>query len=358
MGYAHRRTDPPRLAAMRGRGRGALGTADVRGTLGESDGVGALGAITALAAAADAILASLPAGSGVNPITPAMNAAAGSVNVVDTQYGGSRAAPFYWVNPIRDASGLIDWTGSDSAQFVNGLSSAQLLAAQILLAGGDKSWSADYNPPNQTYLDQAAAANLNPATVQTNYNAPALQPTAGNVALDQTGNPLVNTYPANDVRNFPGYTQAQLDEYVRTHGGFLPGDSRGGTGGTVLSPESAQGAVDAVSAAGGDPSQWTEVRDSATGGTVAIVRSGSSGLEMIPTTSRTSNVVNTVTGFIDKAAGTLQNVATEVQKVGNAIKGGAAGAQAGYNVTDFKPWLIGGAVVVGLLLLNADKGRS
>lgn len=322
--------------------------------------IGALGATlapTALAQAADAILASLPAGSGVNPITTEMNAAAGYVNTVDTQYGGSRATPYYWVNPIRDKSGLILWTGSDSAQFADGLSSAQLLAAQVLLAGGDKSTFADYNPPSQTFVDQAAAANLNPNAVQSNYSPPAFQPTANNAVLDQTGAPIVNTYPANDPRNF-NMTQAELDAYVATHGGFLPGDSRGGTGATVISTDSAQGAIDAVAAAGGDTSQWTGIVDQSTGGTVAMVRQSTAGLEMIPTTTRSANVVNTVTGFIDKAAGTLQNAAAEVQKLSNAVKGGAAGAQAGYNApTNFKPWAIGAGVIALLLLANSDRGR-
>lgn len=313
-----------------------------------------LGAITPLAQAADVILASLPAGSGVNPITPEMNASAGSVNTVDTQYGGSRATPYYWVNPIRDVSGLINWTGSDSAEFVNGLTSAQLLAAQVLLSGGDKSWSADYNPPSQAYLDQAPT---NVTTVQQNYNAPAPVQTPGNVVLDQTGAAFVNSYPINDPRRY-NMTQEELTAYMSTHGGFYPGDSRGGTGGTVISPESAQGAIDAVVAAGGDGSQWTEIRDAESGGTVAMVRTGSSGLEMIPTTTASPNLVNRVTGFIDKAAGTLQNAAAEVQKISNAVKGGAAGAQAGYSApTNFKPWAIGAGVIALLLLASRERGR-
>lgn len=351
MGYARQGTDPRPFARR-------IDVAARRGALGAIGALGATLGQTALATAADAILASLPAGSGVNPITPEMNAAAGYVNTVDTQYGGSRATPFYWVNPVMDKSGLIQWTGSDSAQFVDGLTSAQLLAAQILLAGGDKSWSADYNPPNQTYVDQTAAANLNPNAVQQNYTAPAFIPTANNAVLDQTGTPLVNTYPANDPRNF-NMTQDQLDEYIRTHGGNLPGDPAGGTGGTVLSPDSAQGAIDAVAAAGGDPTQWTQVVDRDSGAPVALVRQGSSGLEMMPTTTRSANIVNTVTGFIDKAAGTLAQLATDVQKVGNAVKGGAAGASAGYNApTNLQPWLIGGAAVILLLIASADRGRS
>lgn len=286
----------------------------------------------ALAIAAKQILDNLPAGSGVNPITIAMQLEKGPVPIADTQYGGLRYEEYYHVHPIRDKSGLIDWTGAGTAQPVPGLSQAQQLAAQVLMSGGDTSWSADFHPVS---------------TLQ--YAAPQ------------------NTAPSAPAYSDPAWTPpTQLTEDQRKQllaASLAPGEYNPDTPApevTVMHEAPAapviMDALDAVDRAGGDSTQPTQIVDQ-NGATTAIVQRLADGSidVKVPTTSNVDvrSVVNTVTGFIDKVAGTLTNIGTEVQKVGNAVKGGAAGAQAGYSApTDSTPYLIGGGLLIAALLLR------
>jgi len=124
---------------------------------------------------------------------------------------------------------------------------------------------------------------------------------------------------------------------------------------------SIESALQAIEDDGLDPSQPTSIVDQ-DGYTVAVVQRSSSGAVTVdvpdqPTRS-VAGVVQSVTGFLDKVAGTLTNVATQLQKTGNAVRGGAAGAQAGYNApTDLTPYLVGGVVVLGLALLTSRRRR-
>lgn len=113
----------------------------------------------ALAQQAMAILDSLPDNSGRNPIGTAQYPypypVPSRVVHIDTGYMGiayDETIPatvdysYYETHPVPDASGLIYWTGPDTAQVRAGLTQAQALAAQVLMSGGDTSWSADFHP--------------------------------------------------------------------------------------------------------------------------------------------------------------------------------------------------------------------
>lgn len=112
---------------------------------------------TKLADAADAILATLPPESGSNPIGVDPRypwPSADAVEVIDDEHGGTRWVPRYVAFPVLDASGLFEWTdgptvneGKGTTQIVGGIDQAHVLAANVVIRGGDKSWSADYNPP-------------------------------------------------------------------------------------------------------------------------------------------------------------------------------------------------------------------
>jgi hypothetical protein len=66
-----------------------------------------------------------------------------------------------------------------------------------------------------------------------------------------------------------------------------------------------------------------------------------------------SSTVTDVTGSIQSIENWLSNAATELAHVKNAVNGGAAGAQAGYNApTTWTPYLIGGGVLLALLLVK------
>lgn len=63
--------------------------------------------------------------------------------------------------------------------------------------------------------------------------------------------------------------------------------------------------------------------------------------------------IGDVSSFLNNLESRLHDAETELQKVNNAVRGGAAGAQAGYNApTDLKPYLIGGGVLLAVLLLG------
>lgn len=272
----------------------------------------------ATAIEAQRILDSLPAGSGVNPITPAMQAAKGEVPVADPQYGGYRYDDYYHANPIPDPSGLLLWNGADSAQFAPGLSPAQLLAAQVLLAHGDTSWSADFHPVNANqYAAPQNAAPTAPATYDT------------------------------------GPTPQQISEATRQQllaASLAPGEKMPVTA-DQLPDDAVYTALDSVARAGGDPSQPTALVDAESGAPIAVLKQlGNGSISVAPASSHAdvAGVVQSVTGFIDKLAGTLQTVGTDVQKVGNAVKGAAAGAQAGYAApTNWTPFLWAGLIFAG-----------
>lgn len=122
----------------------------------------------ALAQAAQAILDALPAGSGTSPIGsaayPAKIDGQDDVSVVDPILGPpyTRYVPYYQAHPAPDASGLLNWTGTNSAEIAPNLTQAQHLAAMVLLSHGDTSWSADFHPTTQAQY--AAPQNTAPTT--------------------------------------------------------------------------------------------------------------------------------------------------------------------------------------------------
>jgi hypothetical protein len=123
-----------------------------------------------------------------------------------------------------------------------------------------------------------------------------------------------------------------------------------------------ESAIEAIEADGGDATLPTQILDQ-DGYTIAVVQRTPAGTVAVtvpdsPTRS-VAGVVQSVTGFLDKVAGTLTNIATQLQKTGNAVKGGAAGASAGYNApTDLTPYLIGGLVLLGVgMLASSSRGR-
>lgn len=120
-------------------------------------------------------------------------------------------------------------------------------------------------------------------------------------------------------------------------------------------------ALDAIDQNGGDVTQPTALVDQTTGNTVAVLQQLPNGnVQVQPASSQSvGSVVQSVTGFIDRVAGELSQIGTQLQKTGNAVKGAAAGAQAGYNApTDWKPIVIGvGALVGGLALVNVLRKR-
>lgn len=144
-----------------------------------------------------------------------------------------------------------------------------------------------------------------------------------------------------------------------SHGGFQaqPGIQPAPAAGVIT------GALEAIDAAGGDSSQPTGIIDQKTGAVIAIASRNADGTVNVQVPSGSSSrslsgVVNSVTGFIDRAAGTISDLGVQVQKVGNAIKGGAAGASAGYNLGDPKTLAIGSAVILALFLLPRRGRRN
>jgi hypothetical protein len=119
------------------------------------------------------------------------------------------------------------------------------------------------------------------------------------------------------------------------------------------------GALDAIAQAGGDPGLPTQIVDQ-TGSVVAIAyRDSSNQIQVTVPDSPSRSVsgaVQTVTGWIDQLAGTITQIGTQIQKVGNAVQGGAAGAQAGYNLpTNLTPYLL--LAVGGLAVIMLARGR-
>lgn len=122
-----------------------------------------------------------------------------------------------------------------------------------------------------------------------------------------------------------------------------------------------EGALEAIERDGLDPSQPTQIFDQ-DGMTVAVVQrtpDGTIAVDIPNSPSRSvAGIVQSVTGFLDKVAGTLTNIATQVEKTGNAVRGGAAGAQAGYRApTDMTPYLVGGLFVLGAAMLFGGRRR-
>ncbi|MEP6494496.1 MAG: hypothetical protein ABJF01_17560 [bacterium] len=118
--------------------------------------------------------------------------------------------------------------------------------------------------------------------------------------------------------------------------------------------------LDAIEQAGGDVSQPTQILDQ-NGYTVAVVSvvNGQKHV-MVPDSPSysVSGVLQTVTGFIDSVAGTLTNLNAQIQRGANAVRGAAAGAQAGYNAPlTFTPYLLGAGAVLVLVLLTSRRRR-
>jgi hypothetical protein len=139
--------------------------------------------------------------------------------------------------------------------------------------------------------------------------------------------------------------------------------STGGFSTGMVAPATAQAAVQAITDAGGDPQQWTNVVDSNTGATIGVVKQLPDGsISMAPgggASMDLASAAQTVTGFIDRAAGTIQNIGATVQKVGQAIKGAEVGATAGWNAPANlnKYMLIGGALIVATLIFRPSRRR-
>jgi hypothetical protein len=131
----------------------------------------------------------------------------------------------------------------------------------------------------------------------------------------------------------------------------------------MVSPQTAQAAVQAIEQAGGDPRQWTSVVDTNTGDTIGLVKRAPDGsITMAPPGGATldlQSAAQTVTGFIDRAAGTIQNIGTTVARVGQAIKGAEVGATAGWNAPANlnKYFLVGGVLLVATMIF-APSGRK
>jgi hypothetical protein len=142
-------------------------------------------------------------------------------------------------------------------------------------------------------------------------------------------------------------------EASKQTGGFTSG---------MVPPKTAQAAVQAVIDAGGDPQQWTSVVDQQSGTTLGLVRQGADGSVLMAPANNSSaslaSVANSVTGFIDRAAGTITDIGTQVAKVGNAIKGAEAGATAGYNASDLKKYALIGGGVLALAYIVANSRPS
>lgn len=127
----------------------------------------------------------------------------------------------------------------------------------------------------------------------------------------------------------------------------------------MVTADTVTAALDAIAAAGLDPRQPTQIRDQ-TGYVVAIAHRDAADQIQVTVPNSPSRdvagVVQTVTGWIDQLAGTITQIGTQLQKTGHAIQGGAAGAQAGYNMpTNATPYLWLAVGVLGLLTLT--RGR-
>jgi hypothetical protein len=211
----------------------------------------------------------------------------------------------------------------------------------IARSGGDlATWYALSNPGAERYtMASNGGALLDNALLQ--YTALKSAGAPGISALDASA-------AAADADRAAAY-QASLST-----GGFTSG---------MVAPGTAQAAVQAISEAGGDPTQWTGVIDSNTGATIALVRQAADGsIVSAPATGSSrdlASVAQTVTGFIDRAAGTIQNIGTQVQKVGNAIKGAEAGATAGWNLSPnaWKYAAAGGALLVAVMIFRPSHRR-
>jgi hypothetical protein len=118
-------------------------------------------------------------------------------------------------------------------------------------------------------------------------------------------------------------------------------------------------ALAAIANAGGDVRQPTQIIDQS-GYVIGVAQQQQDGSIAVSVPSQPSrsisSIVQSVTGWIDGLAGTIQNIGTEIKKVGNAVQGGAAGAQTGYNLpTTSTPYLVAGAGVIALLLLTSRR---
>ena len=148
--------------------------------------------------------------------------------------------------------------------------------------------------------------------------------------------------------------RAEAFQHSLSTGGFTAG---------MVSPQTAQAAVQAIEQAGGDPRQWTSVVDTNTGDTIGLVKRAPDGsITMAPPGGATldlQSAAQTVTGFIDRAAGTIQNIGTTVARVGQAIKGAEVGATAGWNAPANlnKYFLVGGVLLVATMIF-APSGRK
>jgi hypothetical protein len=171
---------------------------------------------------------------------------------------------YYETHPVADASGLIYWTGPDTARVAPNLTQAQALAAQVIMSGGDTSWSADFYPRSTLQTggvyeastaaytgDTLAQPITSPIAVPTGTVQPTTQWQPG-YQFTASPTPPTGTQPSSML---PTGTQPYV---VPTGGGGLPSSSGtpvtappGGTGGWDL-----PGNEDDAAAAGGGGGGW------------------------------------------------------------------------------------------------------
>lgn len=128
----------------------------------------------------------------------------------------------------------------------------------------------------------------------------------------------------------------------------------------VPTADMVESSLAAIEEAGGDVTQPTSIVDQL-GYTVAVVSKANGQTSVFvpdaPTYSVTG-VLQSVTGFIDEVAGTISNLGAQIQRAGNAVRGGAAGAQAGYDAPlTLTPYLLGAGAVLVLALLTSGRRR-
>jgi hypothetical protein len=71
------------------------------------------------------------------------------------------------------------------------------------------------------------------------------------------------------------------------------------------------------------------------------------------------SVLQRVTSFLDDVAKAARDTSDQAQRLSNAARGAAAGAQFGYRTpVDWKPYAIGAAVVLGLVAVAAASKSS
>jgi len=129
----------------------------------------------------------------------------------------------------------------------------------------------------------------------------------------------------------------------------------------VPTAEMVESSLAAIAAAGGDVTQPTSIVDQL-GYTVAVVSKQDGQTSVFvpdaPTYSVTG-VVQSVTGWIDSVAGTITDIGAEIQRAGNAVRGGAAGASAGWNAPlTWTPYLLGAVAVLALVVATSGRRRS